>query len=155
MRCLFTFQVSGNLVAFEIATVKETGSHHDRLHLDCGARLNHTMGIVFSAGATESRLRHHDVHRSVAARPGWRSLFSGGQCVRMLFGADAADFAVLRADLGESVETIDSRRFERRPNGSNAAKIEDQSCQNVDCSRYIVCIVMATAVFDFRAHQVR
>lgn len=57
----FIVQVSCYLVAFKIAVVEKTCSHHDWLYLDSGADLNDSMGIVFSIGSTVSGFGHNVV----------------------------------------------------------------------------------------------
>lgn len=152
--CCF-LQVFGHLVAIEVAVVEASCTHYDRMHLGCCTRFNHTVGTVLPASATESGFGHYDVHRSVAAGSEWGPLLSGGQCIRLLFGADATHFAVLHIDLDQGVAAIDSRRFEGCTNGTNATEIQNESCQNVICRCHIVCVVMVAALLDFRSHQIR
>lgn len=146
---IFCSQISGYLVAIEVATVQETCSHHDLLYLGCGIEFADSVGIVFPASSVESRLRHNDVHWGLAARFGWDSLLSRGKCFRLLSGSNAIDFAVLHFDLDKSVKTLDSKRLKRRSNGSAATEVKDESCQNVDCRCHSVCALMAAIVFDF------
>lgn len=124
---LLYFQVSCYLVAFKIAAVEKTCSHHDWLHLDCCIKFNHSMGIVFSIGAIVSRLGYNAMSWGVATRTRWFHVFSHCKCVCMLFSSNVVDITLLHSDLDKSLQALHSGRFKRCTNGSDATKIQDQS----------------------------
>lgn len=86
------------------------------------------------------------MRRGVAARHEWGAVLFVGQSGCLLCAADAVDYAVLRADLDQGVEALDSGRLEGCANGSDAAKVQDQSGEDVDRGGDFVCAVVDAVV---------
>lgn len=119
------------MVATEVTNFKTTGSPYDPVHMGNCTGLHNTVGAFLRIG-TGSYLSQitgrYVVPRNMATRLGRCPIFSVGQFNSLLYPANAIDHTLLCADLGESVETIDTGRLKRRPNGSHATEIENKSC---------------------------
>lgn len=143
-------------MAHEVSDHDKTSSYHDSVHLADRRHHHHSVGAVLRPRSHLRRPpRHPAVHRSLARLPRRLTLLPGVQPAILLHPAADTDLHVLHPDLGARVQTSHPQRHQGCSDGTDAAEVQGQGCQDAGRRRHLVCSLLAAAVRHLRQDKAR